>query len=213
MAPLGSNEEGTAMNAVLWDLGGVLLDWDPRYLYRKLLPDEAAVERFLAEVVTPAWNHTLDEGRSFAEAIAERVEMFPAQADLIRAYRDRWDETLAGAVPGTEPIVRDLAAAGFPQAGLTNFSAETFPIARSRFDLLGLLDPIVVSGEEGIAKPDHRLFELALERANLAADSTIYVDDRPDNVEVAISLGLRAVRFVDAAALRASFDELGLPVR
>jgi 2-haloacid dehalogenase len=214
VASLGSDDdERTAVNAVLWDLGGVLLDWDPRYLYRKLLPDEAAVDRFLAEVVTPEWNHSLDEGRTFAEAIAERVEAFPSHADLILAYRDRWDETLAGAVPGTEPIVRDLAAAGVPQAGLTNFSAETFPVARARFEVLGLLDPIVVSGVEGVAKPDPRLFQLALERAHLTPASTVYVDDRADNVEVAASLGLRAVRFDDAVALRAAFAGFGLPVR
>ena len=118
--------------AVVFDLGGVLIDWDPRYLYRKLLADEAAVEEFLATVCTPEWNAEQDRGRPFAEGVAELVERHPEHAAAIAAYRERWPEMVAGDVPGTVEVLADLRAAGVPLYALTNWSAETFAITRSR---------------------------------------------------------------------------------
>ena len=141
------------VGSVVWDLGAVVIDWNPRYLYRTLLPDDDAVEAFLGEVCTPAWHHRHDEGRPMAEGVAELIDAFPDRADLIRAYVDRWDDMFAGQIEGSVALIDELAAAGVPQYGLTNWPAEMFPRARARFPVLGRLKGVVVSGEEGVAKP------------------------------------------------------------
>jgi 2-haloacid dehalogenase len=190
------------VKAVVFDLGGVLIDWDPRYLYRKLLADEAAVEEFLATVCTPEWNAEQDRGRPFAEGVAELVERHPAHAAAIAAYAERWEEMLGGVIPGTVELLAELRAAGMPLYALTNWSAETFGVARERFELLAWFDGVVVSGEERLIKPDPRFFRLLLERFGLAPESTFYVDDSAANVEAARRLGLDAVRFSDPRQLR-----------
>jgi 2-haloacid dehalogenase len=190
------------VKAVVFDLGGVLIDWDPRYLFRKLLADEAAVEEFLATVCTPEWNAEQDRGRPFAEGVAELVERHPAHAAAIAAYAERWEEMLGGVIPGTVELLAELRAAGMPLYALTNWSAETFGVARERFELLAWFDGVVVSGEERLIKPDPRFFRLLLERFGLAPESTFYVDDSEANVEAARRLGLDAVRFSDPRQLR-----------
>jgi 2-haloacid dehalogenase len=190
------------VKAVVFDLGGVLIDWDPRYLFRKLLADEAAVEEFLATVCTPEWNAEQDRGRPFAEGVAELVERHPAHAAAIAAYAERWEEMLGGVIPGSVEVLAELRAAGMPLYALTNWSAETFVFARERFELLAWFDGVVVSGEERMIKPDPRFFRLLLERFGLAPESTFYVDDSEANVEAARRLGLDAVRFSDPRQLR-----------
>ena len=199
-----------AVKAAVFDLGGVLIDWDPRYLYRRVLADEAAVEEFLATVCTPEWNAEQDRGRPFAEGVAELVERHPAQAAAIAAYHERWTEMLAGDIPGTVEVLAELRAAGVPLYALTNWSAETFGIARERFEFLGWFDGVVVSGEERLIKPDPRLFELLLDRFGLAAEATFYVDDTQANVAAAAALGFDAVRFRDPGRLRRDLAERGL---
>jgi 2-haloacid dehalogenase len=188
--------------AVVFDLGGVLIDWDPRYLYRKLLADEAAVEEFLATVCTPEWNAELDRGRPFAEGVAELVERHPEHAAAIAAYHERWPEMLAGDLPDTVEVLAELRAAGVPLYALTNWSAETFAITRGRFEWLDWFDGLLVSGEERMTKPDPAFFRLLLDRFGLDPGATVFVDDSEANVAAARELGIDAVRFTGPDQLR-----------
>ena len=196
--------------AVVFDLGGVLIDWDPRYLYRKLLRDETAVEEFLATVATPEWNAEQDRGRPFADAVAELAARHPAKAAAIAAYHDRWPEMLGGDIPGTVALLAELRAAGVPVYALSNWSAETFPLARERFPFLAWFDGLMISGEERVAKPDRRIFELLLDRFGLTPAATVFVDDADANVRAARAVGLDAVLFRDAAQLRRELAARGL---
>jgi 2-haloacid dehalogenase len=191
-----------ATKAAVFDLGGVLIDWDPRYLYRKLLADEAAVEEFLATVCTPEWNAEQDRGRPFAEGVAELVERHPVHAAAITAYHERWPEMLGGAVDDTVEVLAELRAAGVPVYALTNWSAETFGVARERFEFLEWFDGVLVSGEERMIKPDPAIFRLLLDRFGLDPEATFYVDDSEQNVAAADRLGFDAVRFTTPAQLR-----------
>lgn len=199
------------LEAVIFDLGGVLIDWNPRHLYRGLFEgDEAAMERFLAEVTTQAWNAEQDAGRSWQDAVDLLVAEHPDRRDLIVAYRERWTEMLAGPIAGTVEVLADLRRAGVRLAAVTNWSAETFPVARRRYPFLGWFETIVVSGEEGIVKPDPGIFRLVLERTGWRAGETVFVDDSPANVAAAAALGFEAVRFRDPGTLRAELEALGL---
>ena len=202
-----------ATKAVVFDLGGVLIDWDPRYLYRKLLADEAAVEEFLATVCTPEWNAEQDRGRPFAEGVAELVERHPVHAAAITAYHERWTEMLGGDIGGTVELLAELRAAGVPLYALTNWSAETFGIARERFEFLSWFDGVLVSGEERIIKPDPAIFRLLLDRFGLDPQATFYVDDSPVNVAAARELGFDAVRFTEPERLRRDLETRGLLAR
>jgi 2-haloacid dehalogenase len=195
--------------AVVFDLGGVLVDWDPRYLYRQLLPADE-VEGFLAEVDFAAWNLRADAGGRWADAVAEHAARFPHRADLLAAYPARFRETLGGEVPGTVELLRDLHETGVRLLALTNWSAETFPHARAMFAFLSLFEDVVVSGEERLAKPDLALFRLVLDRYHLDPARTVFVDDSPRNVAAAADAGLLALRFHDAPRLRADLARLGL---
>ena len=191
-----------ATKAVVFDLGGVLIDWDPRHLYRKLLADEAAVEEFLATVCTPEWNAELDRGRPFAEGVAELVERYPEHAAAIAAYHERWPEMVAGDIPGTVEVLAELRAAGVPLYALTNWSAETFAITRGRFEFLEWFDGLLVSGEERVTKPDPAIFQLLLDRFGLDPTATVFVDDSEANVAAARRLGFDAIRFTGHEELR-----------
>ncbi len=197
------------MSDVVFDLGGVLIDWDPRHLYRRILPDEDAVERFLAEICTPEWNLRQDAGRPFDVGVRELVERHPDEADLIRAYRDRWTEMIAGSI-GESVALLDEVRRTHRVFALTNWSAETFPIARERFEFLSWFEGTVVSGEEGVNKPDTRIFEILLGRHALVAADTVFIDDNEANVAAAAGLGIDAIHFVGPGALRAALDGRGL---
>jgi 2-haloacid dehalogenase len=199
-----------ATKAVVFDLGGVLIDWDPRYLYRKLLADEAAVEEFLATICTPEWNDELDRGRPFAEGVAELAERYPAHAAAITAYHERWPEMLGGAIGGTVELVAELRAGGVPVYALTNWSAETFGIARERYAFLDWFDGVVVSGEERMTKPDPAIFQVLLDRFGLDPAATFYVDDSEANVEAARRLGFDAVRYTGPRQLRRNLAARGV---
>ena len=190
------------IKAVVFDLGGVLIDWDSRHLYRKLLTDEAAVEEFLATVCTPAWNAEQDRGRPFAEGVAELVERHPAHAAAITAYHERWPEMLAGEIGGSVEVLAELRAAGMPLYALTNWSAETFVVARGRFAFLEWFDGVLVSGEERMTKPDPAIFQLLLDRFGLDPTATVFVDDSEANVAAARRLGFDAIRFTGHEELR-----------
>ena len=195
----------------VFDLGGVLIDWNPRYLYRKLFDgDEAAMERFLAEICNNDWNVQQDAGRPFAEACALLVERHPAQKHLIEAYHARWIEMLAGPIHGTVEILRELRDRGTPLYALTNWSAETFPLARERYDFLHWFQATVVSGVEKLVKPDPRIYRLLLERHGIDPAASVYIDDNPANARVATDLGLHGIHFTGPDALRDDLERVGL---
>lgn len=200
------------IEAVVFDLGGVLIDWNPRYLYRKLFECEEAMELFLREVCNDAWNEKQDAGRTFSEATESLIAEHPDKADLIRAYHDRWPEMLGGSLPRSVAILADLREAVIPLYSLTNWSAETFPIALERFDFLQWFQDIVVSGAEGVIKPDPRSFDILLERSGLPAASLVFVDDRMDNVVGARNAGIESLLFTTADQLHQDLRTLGLPL-
>ncbi|MEO5821611.1 MAG: HAD family phosphatase [Vicinamibacteraceae bacterium] len=196
---------------VVFDLGGVLVDWNPRYLYRQLFDgDDVAMERFLDEVCTPAWNDEQDRGRPFADACALLVREHPERRALIEAWPLRYEETMAGPVAGTVEVLAELRARKVPLYALSNWSAETFPHARARFPFLQWFRAIVLSGELRIAKPDPAIYQYLLDTYRLRAEDLVFIDDAPRNVAAAAALGIRAVQFTDAAALRRALVDLGL---
>jgi 2-haloacid dehalogenase len=195
---------------VVFDLGGVLVDWDPRYLYRQLFDDPDEMESFLAEVTTAEWNAHQDAGRPWAEAIELLVAEHPERRELIEAFHARWPEMLAGEIPGTVHVLAELRAAGVRLVALSNWSAEMFPIARERFDFLAWFEGIVISGDVGVNKPDRRIFEHLAEQFGIEPAAALFIDDSSANVEAATSLGFRAIQFTDATALRVELVRLGL---
>jgi 2-haloacid dehalogenase len=199
------------MNAVLFDLGGVLVDWNPRYLYRPLFQgDDKAMEYFLAAVCAPEWNREMDAGKPFAVAVRERQKLFPEHADLIALWKDGWEQMLREPIDESVAILGELRDRGHRLIALTNWSSETFPIAQTRFPFLNWFEDIVVSGEVKLAKPDRRIFELTIQRAALDPATTVYIDDSLPNIEAARPLGFHAVHFATPAKLRAELTRLGL---
>lgn len=198
------------VTAVVFDLGGVLIDWDPRYLYRTLFADEVAMEDFLTTVTTPEWNRAQDAGRPWSEAVEELAARHPDKRELIEAYRGHWPEMLGGPIEPTVDILRDLRATAVRLYALSNWSAETFAIARPRYPFLEWFDGIVISGEEGVIKPDARIFQVLLERYDLRPEETAFIDDHAPNVHAAAALGMQALRFTDAETLRSELHSLGL---
>ena len=192
----------TSLDAVVFDMGGVLVDWDREHLYRKLVPDAEERRRVLDEVVTLEWNATLDRGRSFDAAIEELTRLHPGDADLIAAFRDRWPEMIPSDLPDTVEIVKELHSGGVRLLGLTNWAAATWPHAEARFAWLELFEGIVVSGQEGISKPDPAIFGLLCERYDLDPGRSLFVDDSPTNVAAASELGFGSVLFTCADTLR-----------
>ena len=196
--------------AVVFDLGGVLLDWDPRHLYRKLFDDEAAMERFLAEVCTMEWHHAHDLGVPPEETTPPLIDAHPDQAELIWAWTQRSEEMLVGPIEDTVEILRELKDQGVPCYALTNMEAWTYPGRRDRYEFLRWFDGTVVSGFEGVAKPDVRVFELVLDRFGLSARTTLFIDDSAKNVRAARAVGMQAVEFESPGSLRRCFAHAGL---
>jgi len=199
------------LDAIVFDLGGVLVDWNPRYLYRPLFGgDDAAMEDFLARVCPAEWNHQMDAGRPFADAVAERQRQFPEHAHHIGLWHTSWAQMLRGEIPETVELLAALRERGHRLLALTNWSTETFPVARQRFAFLDWFEDIVISGEVKLAKPDPRIFELTIQRGRLDPARTLYIDDLERNVEAARSLGFRAHRFDHPARLRLELQRHGL---
>jgi 2-haloacid dehalogenase len=197
--------------ALVFDFGGVLMDWNPRYLYRKLFNGDAqALERFLADVRFVDWNLEQDKGRPFAQAVAELSREFPQYADLIRAYDERWEESIVGPIQPMVDLLHALNQAGYPLYGLSNWSAEKFPIARSKYAFFDWFAFILVSGDVGVVKPDARIYRVFLEQVGRPAGECLFIDDSPANVAAAEALGFQAVRYESAAQVRRQLAELGL---
>ncbi|GGG30266.1 HAD family phosphatase [Chelatococcus composti] len=203
----------TRITTVVFDVGNVLISWDPRHLYRRIFDgDEERVERFLAEVCTAEWNLEQDRGRSFAEAIAERVAAFPQWREEIEAYDRRWHEMVPGAIEGTVRILETLRAAGVPTYAITNFSAEKFAETRARFPFLDGFHGIVVSAHERLVKPDEAIYRVLLDRYGLEAGQCLFIDDSPANVAAARAVGMAAHHFTAPDRLAQALRAEGLPV-
>lgn len=199
-----------SIDVVVFDLGGVLIDWNPRYLYRQLFDDHSAMEHFLSEICSPQWNERQDAGRPWAEAVAELIARHPDHADMITAYHERWREMLGGDIAETVEVLKALKAQQLRLYALTNWSHETFPEARRRFPFLDYFEGIVVSGEERLIKPDPAIFHRLLTRFDITPSRAVFIDDSARNVAVAAEIGFHAVRFVDAHRLRQDLITLGV---
>jgi 2-haloacid dehalogenase len=200
------------IEAVVFDIGGVLLDWDPRHLYRKLFADAQAMELFLTEVCTPAWHAEHDRGVPFERSCAELAARHPAHAELIWAWGRRSEEMVAGPIEGSVDLLRELKRRGVPCYALTNMEAETYPLRRARFDFLRWFDGTVVSSAEGVIKPEREIFERLLRRFGLDPAATLVIDDSAANLGTARDLGMVSVRFESPARLRRCLARAGLVV-
>lgn len=199
-----------SMPTVVFDLGGVLIDWNPRHLYRKLFDDPARMEWFLAEVCHDGWNIEQDAGRPFAEAVREASAAHPDWRPMIEAYFERWPEMLKGAYAEPVTVLEELCERGFEVHALTNWSCETFPVAQARFDFLGRFGTIVVSGEERLVKPDQRIFHRLLRRIGRRARDCIYIDDSRVNAVAAEVLGFDTIHHRSGGPLRPELVARGL---
>ena len=196
--------------AAVFDLGGVLLDWNPRHLYRKLFDDEGAMERFLSEVCTMEWHHAHDLGVPPEQTSPPLVAAHPEQAELIWAWTQRSEEMLAGPIEASVEILGELRSAGLPCYALTNMETWTYPGRRERYAFLRWFDGTIVSGFEGLAKPDPRVFGLLLERFGLDPPSTLFIDDSEKNVQAARRVGMQAIEFESPEHLRSRLLAAGL---
>jgi len=194
----------TAIDAIVFDLGGVLVDWNPRYLYRDHFPDPAALEGFLAETGLLALNIEFDRGLPMQPALTALARRFPAHVTAIMAWRSQWPRMMAGPIGGSVALLEDLAKIGMPLYALTNWSAETFPYARDRFAFLQHFRAIAVSGELGMIKPDAAIFAHMARLGGLDPARALFIDDSAANVAAAAALGWQVHRFTDAADLRAA---------
>lgn len=199
------------MNTVVFDLGGVLVDWDPRYLLRKVMPGrEAEMETLLTDVLNHAWNLERDRGDSWHEAMAALKADYPRWADIFDIYTERWAETLGGSHEDTVAILRELKDQGTPLYALSNWSEEMFPHAETRYEWLTLFDGLVVSGRVGMVKPDREIFDHLIATYGLQAADLIFIDDHEPNVRAARAYGIRAHHFRGAAGLRQSLVAEGV---
>jgi 2-haloacid dehalogenase len=198
------------VDAVVFDLGGVLLEWDPRNLYRQLIADEAEMEDFLARICTLEWHAAHDRGVPFAQSCAALAAIHPEHAALIHAWGERSEEMIAGEIEGTVAILKELLHKGVHCYALTNMERETYPLRRQRFPFMGWFHGTVVSAHEGVAKPDPEIFLRLFARFHLDPTRTVFIDDSARNIETAVSLGMRAVRFESPVALRGALTALGL---
>lgn len=198
---------------VVFDVGNVLLRWDPRNLYRSIFPDEAEMEWFLGNICTPAWNLEQDRGRDWEEAVALLVKDHPQHESAIRAFHDRWHETVAGTFEQNVALLENLRTAGVPNYCITNFSSPKFILAQELFPFLTGFDGTIVSGDERLLKPDPAIYRLLLDRYGLEAADCVFIDDSHANVEAARGVGMHAIHYPDEQVdLAAELRRYGFPV-
>ncbi|MCP4426982.1 MAG: HAD family phosphatase [Chloroflexi bacterium] len=195
--------------AIVFDLGGVLIDWESRHLYRKMFDGNTAeMEYFLSEICPLTWNAELDAGRPFAEAVAAKIQEYPAYEPYIAAYDARWEEMVVGPIAGTVTLLAELKTAGYPVYALSNWSAETFPIVSRRFEFLNWFEDIVLSGEVKAVKPDARIYEIMLERIGKRPSDCLFIDDSLPNIEAARALGWQSIHFQSSEQLRSKLKDV-----
>ncbi len=200
----------SAPYSVIFDIGNVLVRWDPRNLYEKLIPDPDELDWFLENIVTLEWHTEHDRGRPFSEGVRRLSTRHPKHAELIAAFHHRWEETLGGTIQGSVDILEDLAAINTPLYALTNFSAETFPAFRAANAYCDHFRDILVSGEAGLVKPDPAIYRLAIARFGIDPARTLFVDDRDANIKAAETEGLRGILFESPEHLRNKLKEYEL---
>jgi len=198
------------VKTLIFDLGGVLIDWDPRYLYEKLIPDKSEMDFFLAEICSPEWNAQMDRGKSFQDAVDELAIVYPKYSSQIQAYYSRWGEMIIGTIPGTVKILERLRGAGYPLVALSNWSAETYPKVTKRFALLSWFGTLVISGEVGLIKPDPEIYHYLLKKINREAKDCIFIDDSKQNVRTAEELGFISIHFSSPEGLEENLEELNI---
>lgn len=199
------------IDTVVFDLGGVLIDWNPRYLYRKLMNNDVEkIEYFLSNICTKDWNAQMDAELSFEEGVKRLKTQYPDYSTLIEAYDESWDQMLGGAKWDVVRILEELKRKNFRLLSLTNWSAEKFPIARNRYPFLNHFEDILVSGNIGLKKPDKKFYCFFLEKYNLKKENILFIDDVEENILSANEVGIPTIHFRNAAQLRVSLNELGL---
>ena len=204
----------TNYDTIIFDLGGVLIDWNPHHLFKKIIPNEEKRNWFLNEVCTPDWNIEQDAGRSLAEATEVLTEIHPEYSEWIKAYYDRWEEMLGGPIQETVDLLSELRQDGvYRLLALTNWSAETFPIAQERYDFLQWFEGILVSGVEKMKKPDAEIYDLIVKRYNVVPDRAVFIDDSLKNVHGAAEYGITSIQFHSTAQLRQDLRGLNLQVK
>lgn len=196
----------------VFDIGNVLLRWDMRFLFEKLIGDPGELDAFLANVCTLKWHGTLDAGATYADAIARLTAQFPDYAATIALYDPRWQETISGAIEGSVAILERLRAAGVPTYAITNFPAEKFDETCRLYPFLTGFEGVVVSGRERLTKPDPRIFQIFLKRFGLAAGACVFIDDNAANVAAARDVGMTALLFDAPERLAVDLGRLGFPV-
>ena len=200
------------ITSVVFDIGGVLIDWNPRHLFRKVFENEEEMEWFLANVCTYEWNVQQDGGKLFSVATAELQQKFPEYSDKIALYYGRWEEMLNGEIKGTVEIFRKLKSAGMPLYALSNWSHEAFPVAYNRYGFMKEFDGLVVSGYEKLLKPDHAIYRVLMDRYSINPAESVYIDDNKPNAIAATELGFNAIHFSSPDQLRGELALLGLEV-
>ncbi len=191
---------------MVFDFGGVLLDWNPWYLYRQFFDSPQAMEAFFQEIDFSGWNLEQDRGRPFAEAVTLHAQQFPHHAGLIRAYHEQWPASIGGAIPGTVDILTQLKTRGYPLYALSNWSAETHYLIRPQYEFFEWFDGIVLSGEVKLIKPDPKIYQLLLEKAGVPAEDCLFIDDSLTNIRAAQALGFGTIHFQSPEQLRAELS-------
>ena len=199
------------IKVIIFDFGNVLLEWNPRYVYRRFFPDDPdGIERFLEEVKFMEWNLLQDKGRAFVEGVTSLSKEFPHYSHLIQAFHDHWVESLGDSIDGTIEIMKELKQAGYPLYGLSNWSAETFPYARQKHNFFDLFDDMVISGEVGHVKPHPEIFQILLDRIGRHAEECLFIDDSLANIEQAQKMAFAAVHFQSPEQMRGALHTLGM---
>ena len=198
------------INNVIFDFGGVLLDWNPKYLYRKMLNSEEEVEHFLNNVCTSDWNYDLDKGITFEENTQKLIKLYPEKKDLIEAYWKRWGEMLGGEIVGSVDIMKELKEKNINIYGLTNMPTECYYYLKENYEFLNLFEDIVASGLEKVAKPDKKIYNILLDRNDLQANSCVFIDDVEKNVKGGEEVGIKGIHFTNPENLRKELIKLGL---
>ena len=198
------------INSVVFDLGNVLIDWDPRYLYRKLFETDDEVEWFLENICDNDLNLKHDSGQLFSQGILEKSKKFPEYIELIKAWYERWEEMLGGPIEESVKILSELKEKELLLYILSNWSAETYPIAEERFDFLSWFDGKIISGEVGIVKPDLEIYKLLIKRYGLNPQKTVFIDDKDENIKAAELMGIYGIQFQNASKLRKDLQMLKL---
>jgi 2-haloacid dehalogenase len=201
----------TNIKAIIFDYGNVLLEWNPRYVYQRYFPnDPEGMEDFLREIDFMEWNAQQDKGRTFAEGVAALSKEFPHHAHLIQAYHDHWIDSVGDAYWETVDLIHQLKEKGFPIYGLSNWSAETFPYAREKFNFFELFDDMVISGAVGFVKPEPEIFHILLAKVGRPAEECLFIDDSLPNIQQANTMGFQTIHFVSPSQLRGTLVQLGL---